>query len=76
MANATATYGSMMHRVATLVGQLDKTDDIDEVIRLYDEAVSCLNACEERLERARGKFAEINAGAGVASDTGASAVAT
>lgn len=53
------SYPDLLARVAELVKELERCDDVDQVISKYDEAVTCLNECENRIEQAKGKFDEM-----------------
>lgn len=53
------SYSSILARVTELVKELDRCDDIDKVMTMYEEAITCLNECESRIEQAKGKFDEM-----------------
>ena len=55
------TYSDFTRRVSEIVKEMDKNDDVDRALELYEEAVSHINECESRLQNARGRFEEINA---------------
>lgn len=53
------SYPDLLARVTELVKELERCDDVDQVISKYDEAVKCLDECENRIEQAKGKFDEM-----------------
>ena len=55
------TYSDFTRRVSEIVKEMDKNDDVDRALELYEEALSHINECENRLQKARGRFEEINA---------------
>ena len=57
------TYAQRMSAVNTLISRLERCDDVDVALRVYDEAVSHLDACETRVAAAQGKFEELMKGA-------------
>ena len=56
----TKTYGESVKKVDQILSELQRCEDIDKVMELYENAISHLQFCEKRLESAKGKFEEIN----------------
>ena len=53
------TYKQKMDMVEDAVAKLQRSDDVDEAIRLYEKANALLQECEAKIESARGRFAEL-----------------
>ena len=50
------SYSEVLARVNQITHDLERDDDIDHILEMYEEAVSHLNECEKRLEQAKGRF--------------------
>ena len=56
----TMSYADIMSRINVLLREIEKNDDIDDVLNKYEEATQHLNECESRLKNAKGRFEAIN----------------
>ena len=54
------SYSEVLARVNQITNNLDRSDDIDNILEMYEEAMSHLNECEKRLAYAKGRFEEIS----------------
>ena len=53
------TYMKLMNEVDEIVRNLQKCNDVDEAMRLFEKGTESLKMCEKRIEAARGKFVEL-----------------
>tara|TARA_B110000046_G_scaffold169754_1_gene189131 strand:+ start:457 stop:669 length:213 start_codon:yes stop_codon:yes gene_type:complete len=59
MPSTEVTYASRIETVNRLVGSLQTCDDVEEAIKMYEEAETHLSKCEQVIESAKGRYEEI-----------------
>ena len=61
MSNNVMTYAARIKMIERLIGEIEHSDDIDEAMRMHDEAQEHLRLCDENIVRAQGKLVELGA---------------
>ena len=55
------TYASSIKRIERLITDIEHSDDIDQALKMHDEAQELLRFCDERIVKAQGKLVELGA---------------
>lgn len=59
MSSTEVTYASRIDTVNRLIGSLQTCDDVEEAIKMYEEAETHLKKCEQMIESAKGRYEEL-----------------
>ena len=52
-------YADHIREVEKILSKLQTCDDVDDAIKLYEDASTRLKVCEEKVEEAKGRFTEM-----------------
>lgn len=63
------TYASRIDTVNRLIGSLQTCEDVEEAIKMYEEAEAHLKECEQIIQSAKGRYEEITKPKGDAVDS-------
>lgn len=53
-------YSERVHEVQSIIKRLQACEDVDDAIRMYEEATEHIRACEKKIEAAQGRFNELS----------------
>lgn len=53
-------YSVLIKTVEETIKKMQSCDDVDEVLKMYEDASQNLKQCEKKLDNAKGKFERIS----------------
>lgn len=53
-------YSVLIKTVEETIKKMQSCDDVDEVLKMYEDASQNLKQCEKKLDNAKGKFEKIS----------------
>ena len=52
-------FGQLMKESEDMIRRIQQSDDVDEALKLFEQANSALSECEAKIEAAKGKFEKL-----------------
>lgn len=62
MSEGEMSYEKRMSAVATITTELERCEDVDKALTLYEEAARHLDECKKKIDAAQGRFEELTRG--------------